>query len=161
VEARLLLLQERDANLSGLLAWFREGCSADQSATLLFPAALSKEQRAQVHQLVKSIGLGVLASVSEGVGKSRCVSVLHSGSAKACRKQLTEKQQLKAYWLYKWANRAGMVVSRDEVSDMLLYNCLTVELERMWTKGSTQQKYIMALCEAILQNNMAEFLVIP
>ena len=71
--------QASGANLDVLMAWFREGTDGDKKASLAFPASLTKEQRAQVHVVVKSVGLGSLESVSQGVGLERFISVVCSG----------------------------------------------------------------------------------
>lgn len=72
------------ADLTSLIAWFREASDADHSACLSFPSTLTKAQRALIHTLTTSVGLGCLESVSEGVAEERCVSVVRSGS-KPCQ----------------------------------------------------------------------------
>eukprot|EP00877_Chromochloris_zofingiensis_P013027 jgi/Chrzof1/7979/UNPLg00903.t1 len=49
--ARTLQLQDW-SDLSALLDWFAAGVAGDVSAKLSFPTTLSKEHRADVHQLV-------------------------------------------------------------------------------------------------------------
>lgn len=77
-------LQAPAADLTSLIAWFRDCSDADHSARLAFPPSLSKAQRAHIHTLVTSVGLGCLESVSEGVGEERFIAIVRSG-AKPCQ----------------------------------------------------------------------------
>ena len=65
--------------LPEVLAWFRDACDTDREAALIFPPSLSKDQRAAIHTLVQTVGLGALASVSKGLGESRHISVVRIG----------------------------------------------------------------------------------
>lgn len=62
-----------------MLAWFRDVSDTDRDAALIFPPSLSKEQRAAIHTLVQTVGLGALASVSKGLGESRHITVVRTG----------------------------------------------------------------------------------
>ncbi len=153
--------QDDGAVLDRLVAWFREGSDGDTKATLGFPPSLSKSQRAIVHSRVQSIGLGSLQSVSAGIGDDRFISIHRSGDEGQGRLvQLTAAQQHKSFWIYRWAKGAGILVSRDEVSEMLLSNALTPQLEQLWKEGSSQQKLIIKLCEAIVEGDAAAMKVL-
>ena len=153
--------QDHSINLDRLIAWFREGSDSDPVATLAFPASLSKFQRARVHSLVKSIGLGSLQSVSKGVGDDRFISIERSRDEdQSCLAQMTSAQHHKSFWIYRWAKEAGVLVSRDEVSEMILSTALTPQLEQLWNKGSAQQKLIIKLCEAVVEGDTAALKVL-
>ncbi|KAK9904970.1 hypothetical protein WJX75_006675 [Coccomyxa subellipsoidea] len=142
--------------LDRLIVWFREGSDGDLAATLAFPACLSKFQRAKVHSLVKSVGLGSLQSVSKGLGDDRFISIERSRDTdQSCQAQMTSAQQHKSFWIYRWAKEVGVSVSRDEVSEMLLSNALSTQLEQLWNEGSAQQKLIIKLCEATVEGDTA------
>ncbi|KAK9804749.1 hypothetical protein WJX72_003268 [[Myrmecia] bisecta] len=134
-------------DLPQLLAWFREGCDADAQAELMFSPTLSKHQRALVHQAVEGVGLGVLETISSGFGANRYVSVVKHG-AKPRKPPLTEAQQHKQTWLYKWARDADTPVSWDELGERITTNNMTPELSELWSRKSAQQKVVQKLCEA-------------
>ncbi len=152
-------MQNSSAELESLLGWFREGSDIDPKATLAFPATLSKFQRAKIHGLVKSVGLGSLESVSAGIGDNRFVSIVRSGTLHA--NELTSTQQHKSFWIYQWAKNAHMKLSRDEVAEMLLRDALPEALEQLWVEGSAQQKLIIKLCQAVVEDDAAVFTVSP
>lgn len=148
--------QDDSGVLYRLIVWFREGSDGDLAATLAFPACLSKFQRAKVHSLVKSVGLGSLQSVSKGLGDDRFISIERSRDTdQSCQAQMTSAQQHKSFWIYRWAKEVGVSVSRDEVSEMLLSNVLSTQLEQLWNEGSAQQKLIIKLCEATVEGDTA------
>ncbi|CAL8464448.1 g3983 [Coccomyxa elongata] len=155
LDGAMTLLLNSSADLESLLTWFREVSDIDSKATLAFPATLSKFQRAKIHGLVKSVGLGSLESVSAGIGDDRFISIVHSGSPRA--NELTSIQQHKSFWIYQWAKNAHMKVSRDEVAEMLLKDALPEDLEQLWVKGSAQQKLIIKLCQAVVEDDAAVF----
>lgn len=153
-----MLLQDDGADLVRLVAWFREGCSTDKNASLAFSSSLSKAQRAKIHTLVKSVGLGVLQSISEGIGASRQISIVHSGAATS-KEDPTDTQRHKAFWIYRWAHGAGIAVSRDEVVQMVQEDSLTPDLQQLWSEGSAQQKLIIRLCESVMQDDLSRLRV--
>ena len=80
----LTCAQAPAADLTSLIAWFREASDADHSARLSFPSSLTKAQRALIHTMVNSVGLGCLESVSEGIAEERHISVVRCGT-KLCQ----------------------------------------------------------------------------
>lgn len=78
-----MVLQAHGEDLPQVIAWFRDACDTDREAELIFPSSLSKEQRAHVHSLARTVGLGSLASVSRGIGDSRHITVMHTSRAEA------------------------------------------------------------------------------
>ena len=76
-------MQAHGDHLPDILAWLREACDTDREAALIFPPSLSKDQRAHVHTLVQTVGLGALASASKGVGESRHITVMRIGQEDA------------------------------------------------------------------------------
>jgi hypothetical protein len=176
-------LQAPAADLTSLIAWFRDCSDADHSARLAFPASLSKAQRARIHTLVTSVGLGCLESVSEGVGEERFIFIVRSGAkpcqvavrdsheralrflsnvsapvdGRRCAPQdaLSEAGENKAHWLYVWARRGGMSVSRDEIKEMLRSDRLSPELRSIWEAGAAQQKLVIRLCDAVCEGDTA------
>ena len=152
-------MQKSGTDLESLVTWFRNFSDIDPKATLAFPATLSQSQRAKIHGLVKSIGLGALESVSAGIGDNRFISIVRSGIART--NGMTSVQQHKSFWIYRWAKNAHMRVSRDEVAEMLLKDALPKDLEALWVEGSAQQKLIIKLCQAIVEDDAAAFKVCP
>ena len=81
---RQALLVQADAKiLPEVLAWLRDISDTDRDAALIFPPSLSKDQRAAIHTLVQTVGLGALASVSKGLGESRHITVVRTGQGES------------------------------------------------------------------------------
>ena len=78
-----MLLQAHGEDMPQVIAWFRDACNTDREAELTLPSRLSKEQRAHVHSLAATVGLGSLASVSRGIGDSRHMTVMHASRTEA------------------------------------------------------------------------------
>lgn len=78
-----MVLQAHGEDMPKVIAWFRDACDTDREAELILPSSLSKEQRAHVHFLAGTVGLGSLASVSRGIGDSRHITVMHANRAAA------------------------------------------------------------------------------
>ena len=76
----LTCAQAPAANLTSLISWFREASDADHHARMTFPSSLTKTQRALIHTLVNSVGLGCLEALSEGIADERCISVMRCGT---------------------------------------------------------------------------------
>ena len=82
-EADAVPLQADGEVLPEVLAWFRDISDTDRDAALIFPPSLSKNQRAAIHTLVQTVGLGALASVSKGLGESRHLTVVRAGQGES------------------------------------------------------------------------------
>jgi hypothetical protein len=82
-EIHHVVLQAHGEDMPQVIAWFRDACDTDREAELILPSSLSKEQRARVHSLAGTVGLGSLASVSRGVGDRRHMTVMHASRAAA------------------------------------------------------------------------------
>ena len=68
---------------------------------------------------------------------------------------MTEAQENKAHWLYRWGSAAGMSVSRDEVRDMLRHDRLNPQLQGIWEEKRAQQKLVISICDAVVSGNAA------
>lgn len=68
---------------------------------------------------------------------------------------MSEAQENKALWLYRWASAAGMAVSRDEVREMLLHDQVIPQLQRVWEEKRAQQKLVISICDAVLSGDAA------
>ena len=75
--------------------------------------------------------------------------------------QLDDLQRHKALWIWKWARDAGVKVSKDEVAEMVLQDCLTADLQQLWERGRTQQKLAIRLCDTIADGSPEELAVLP
>ena len=75
--------------------------------------------------------------------------------------QLDDLQRHKALWIWKWARDAGVKVSKDEVAEMVLQDCLTADLQQLWERGRTQQKLVIQLCDTITDGLPEELAVHP
>ena len=73
-------MQAPAAELTSLLAWFRQATDADHGARLAFPQTLPKAQRALVRTIVTSVGLGSLQCISEGIGEERYIYIVRCGA---------------------------------------------------------------------------------
>lgn len=73
----------------------------------------------------------------------------------AGQEELTEAQENKAHWLYRWGSAAGVAVSRDEVRDMLRRDCLAPQLQGVWQEKRAQQKLVNRICEAVVGGDAA------
>ena len=68
---------------------------------------------------------------------------------------MTEAQEHKALWLYRWGNAAGVAVSRDEVKDMLRHDRLSPQLQGIWEEKRAQQKLVISICDAVVSGDPA------
>ena len=75
--------------------------------------------------------------------------------------QLDDLQRHKALWIWKWARDAGVKVSKDEVAEMVLQDCLTADLRQLWERGRTQQRLVIQLCDTIADGSPEELAVQP
>ncbi|CAL5224710.1 g7441 [Coccomyxa viridis] len=140
--------------LPEVLAWFRDVSDTDRDAALIFPPSLSKEQRAAIHTLVQTVGLGALASVSKGLGESRHITVVRTGHEDSTSQdQLDEIQRHKAIWIFRRARSSGLKTSRDEIAEMVLHGCLTPVLEQLWEQGRAKQKLVIRLCDTVVDGS--------
>lgn len=147
-----LPLAEGSQLLNPLLVWFREGSDADAAAELVFPAHLNKKQRANIHRMTTHVGLGALESFSRGLGSGRYISVMRQGSAP--KRDLSDTQRHKAEHLWRWACESGFKVSKDEVADMVFTDMLPADLVQLWAVKASQQKALVALCEAVTSGDV-------
>ena len=52
-------------------------------------------------------------------------------------------------------------MSKDEVAEMVLQNCLTADLQQLWERGRTQQKLVIQLCDTIVDGSPEDLAVLP
>ena len=71
------------------------------------------------------------------------------------QEELTEAQQNKAHWLWVWAKKEGMGVSRDEVKEIVRKDQLSPQLRSLWERGAAQQKLVIMICDAICEGSTA------
>lgn len=147
-------------DLDSLLTWFRDACDIDHDAVLRFPPTLSKAKRAMVHGSAAAVGLGALATLSEGLGEERHVSVVRKGSAAEVRASkaasaLADDPTVadKASLLFNWARNAGVELSRDEALEAIGLMVtgkapLPPALGQVWASRWPTQEAVAALCAA-------------
>jgi hypothetical protein len=84
-----------------------------------------------------------------------CGTLLPLKQGAAGQEELTEAQESKAHWLYRWGSAAGVAVSRDEVRDMLRRGRLDPRLQDVWEAKRAQQKHVIAICDAAVSGDAA------
>ncbi|GAX86046.1 hypothetical protein CEUSTIGMA_g13461.t1 [Chlamydomonas eustigma] len=119
-------------HLHDLLMEFERGIVTFPSASLSFSPTLNKDDRAYLHKMVSDKFSATLESVSVGLGQERCISIYAKG--KAPKKELTPEQESQVGVLYRLTRGEGalLLLSRDEIGDMVREGKLTDAVQTLW-----------------------------
>eukprot|EP00892_Ulva_mutabilis_P006967 jgi/Ulvmu1/4642/UM002_0373.1 len=135
------------SNKTKVVEWFKAGCDQDNSAEMWFNAALSKEQRKDLHTLCTSYPS--LKSVSRGTQADRQIGIVHLSNSKWDIPPMCDSDEMKASALLSHLRDSGQPTSVDEVRGMIASQSLSAELEEFVNGVVKDQQDVNVLLDAV------------
>lgn len=134
--------------VQALLSWFASATEGDGEAALEFGAALSKEQRSNLHVAAKTLGLG---AISKGFKDERALMVLSAAGValKQPHVTLSPQQRREADQIWAWVKTEGedsglQDLSRNEIQQMVAGGSLLPEIEQLVTRHEEADRLCVA-----------------